>query len=688
MRYYMNKPTQTYRPIELVHDFRFIPCCFPQDESLPSPKERLDRLKALGYGGVAVSPRYAAYLSAESMEEVRDSIRYAAKIGLSVWIYDEKYYPSGSADGSVPRENPAYEAKALCAVTGTPDEHGVICINSPHGYGSVLYAFACETDEDGLPRFETLRDVTDKKTFGGGILLDCKAEKRSCVYAFFGKSAFEFATTSHNTRGIRRYADTLMPDATRAFLHKTFDGYKEMGNLSEYIEAVFTDEPQIPALCRTDYRTDYLAYVKRIENDVFVVRDIPDDKVAFTPYFPWTEALPAAFLSRHGYDLIPLLPIAFFDKGEKGKNIRADFWDTVSSLFENSYNGVYADYCHSQGISYSGHLLYEEEFDIHPYMHGDALCQLGRMDIPGCDMLFASPKEILKHASAVKLAASAALLYGRNDVMIEASNIAKDVFPITEESLKLATAMEAALGATRFLSYYTETAMEAEKIKRCCDFTERLLETLADTKPHCEVYVYLPNRDIRAEAFPSVSVSEKLPPSAKITAVKEFLRSAAEIFPRRGLDFCYINDERLSELAGSGLYTNAVLVIPPCVQPPDAGKIFRSVIREQSAEEAAETLSVLGYRNVTVSHSAELVTLKKTSAKKDAFLLVNPGTDFFGEIRLNVKERSAAAILYNPHTNERITIAMCGEPIKISIPHSECRIVLLEKEPVGITSDL
>lgn len=48
----------TVRPIELVHDFKFIPCCFPQDAPLPSPKERLDRLKALGYGGVALCPDY------------------------------------------------------------------------------------------------------------------------------------------------------------------------------------------------------------------------------------------------------------------------------------------------------------------------------------------------------------------------------------------------------------------------------------------------------------------------------------------------------------------------------------------------------------------------------------------------------------------------------------------------------
>ena len=88
------KKAKTFRPIELVHDFRFIPCCFPQDAPLPSPKERLDKLKELGYGGVALSPSYTDYLSDGSFKEAREAIRYAHDLGLAVWIYDENTIPA------------------------------------------------------------------------------------------------------------------------------------------------------------------------------------------------------------------------------------------------------------------------------------------------------------------------------------------------------------------------------------------------------------------------------------------------------------------------------------------------------------------------------------------------------------------------------------------------------------------
>lgn len=673
----MKKEALTYRPIELVHDFKFIPCCFAQDVELPSPKERLDRLKALGYGGVAICPSYTDYLSDESLQLTREIIKYAKEIGLSVWIYDEKYYPSGGADGTVARENPRYEAKALAVVIGEPDEKGVIYINSPHGYGSVKYAYAIELDEDGSPRFESAYDVMDHTTFGGGILLDTKKEKATRVYAFFGKNAFEFATTSHNTRGVRRYIDTLMPDATRSFLEKTFGGYDALGDLSEYVEAVFTDEPQIPALCRMNYLENYREEVLKTQNSVFVVRDIPDSGVAFTPYLPWTEGFENAFISRHGYDIIPLLPRLFFDEGDAGNEVRRDFWDTASMLFEKSFGGVYSDFAVKNGVAYTGHLLYEEEFELHPYMHGDSICQLGAMDIPGCDMLFASPTQILDHAAAIKLAASAAQLYGKNDMMIEASNIMKDVFPITEEALKLATSMEAALGATRFLSYYTETAMAGENISRCCDFTERLLKSLSDTMPARNVFIYIPNGEIWEQTYPTVAVSDKKPPSEKLSSIKTFLRSVAGILTGRGIDFCYINDERLSTLLDSKAFDNAVIVVPPMAKIPTGAEKFSKVIDGLSANEVADELSRLGYKNVVVKDDVKLVTLKKVSEKKDAFLLVNYGESFDTEVMLNTKKPLNRASIYDPDTGDSTDAELTNGGLRLFIPSGECRVIFV-----------
>ena len=128
-------------------------------------------------------------------------------------------------------------------------------------------------------------------------------------------------------------------------------------------------------------------------------------------FIPWTYNIEEVFKK--------ILPLLFCDKGEKGSKIRADFWRTVSDMFLLAYNETYSDFCQKRQITYSGHFLYEQEFNKHPYMHGDLLMQLGKMTLPGCDYLFASPEKILKNLSTAKFATSAAALYGKNEIMAE-----------------------------------------------------------------------------------------------------------------------------------------------------------------------------------------------------------------------------------------------------------------------------
>ena len=71
----MMKPNNTtkYRPIAMVHDFNFIPCCFPQDIPLPTPKERLERLKALLNPEGVIVVGDVSFPDREGLEAVREA---------------------------------------------------------------------------------------------------------------------------------------------------------------------------------------------------------------------------------------------------------------------------------------------------------------------------------------------------------------------------------------------------------------------------------------------------------------------------------------------------------------------------------------------------------------------------------------------------------------------------------------
>lgn len=664
------KKDNYYRPIEIVHDFKFIPCTFNQDQELLSPKQRLKKLKELGYGGVALCPSYNDYLSNESFNQICEVIKYAKELDLLVWIYDEKFYPSGSAGGIVPRQNPWYEAKAIATIKATPDDHGVIYINSPHGYGEVISCFLLNVI-DGKIDFDSVKDITKYKTFGGGIVYDCGKDKNVIALAFFPKSAFEFCTTSHNTRGVRRYIDTLNKSAVNAFLDKTYGGYDKLGKIGDYVEAVFTDEPQIPGLCRQNYRDNYLEFVYACQSEVFRVLDIPDEKVAFTPYLPWTENLSQEFLVLNGYDVMPLLPRLFVDESEKGDKVRLDYWKTVSTLFEKNYGQTYANFAIDNGVKYSGHFLYEEDFDKHPYMHGDLLCQLGKMDIPGCDMLNALPENILKNSTAIKFASSATDLYDKKDVMIEASNILKDVFPITLSSYALATAIETVLGATRFLSYYTDFATCEEQTKQRTDFTAKLLSRLDGTTPQRKVLVYVPNYDIYGESYPSYSASNIRPYGERLKKVNSFISKISETLVRKNIDFNFINDERIESLSKQKI-DGGVLVVPSGVKEPAGIEKFSKVIVGDDALTVADTLYNLGYFNVKTEKPSNFISLYKKSDREEVFLIVNLGEDYDGEIILNSDSGANQVLIYDPFTDKEEKTSL---PLCVKIDAQKCKII-------------
>ena len=90
-------------PLQIVHDFKFVALNVKDDYShldgldregkVAYIKTRLDRLRALGYGGVVMNIDYTDYMRVpEAFDIFFEAAAYAKEIGLAVWIYDEQYY--------------------------------------------------------------------------------------------------------------------------------------------------------------------------------------------------------------------------------------------------------------------------------------------------------------------------------------------------------------------------------------------------------------------------------------------------------------------------------------------------------------------------------------------------------------------------------------------------------------------
>ncbi len=295
-----------------------------------------------------------------------------ARLGLRVWIYDEYHCPSGTCAGKVLRDHPEYRRVALVCHTREVRAGGRTTLHLTPS--NDIYATASEDSlpADGIVQVYAedrggVREVGDYTLDHekGDILFRWKNPMRQRVRLHLfvrlhgkGTQASSFGAKWAIHQG--GHLDVLNPDAVRAFLHRTFDGYER--HVEKYfgsvIPGVFTDEPGITYGVRTGGGMD----------------------------LPYTEGLYEQFQTRYGYDLSEHLAELAIDTGDF-RRVRRDYRRLLTELFSRHYNRQYSEWCAARGMVYTGHYLGEELLAPCANVNGDAYEAGKWMHMPGIDIL-------------------------------------------------------------------------------------------------------------------------------------------------------------------------------------------------------------------------------------------------------------------------------------------------------------
>ncbi len=176
-------PPPSCRPVQSIPSFD--DWSGTSDEAIRS---KVRHLIDAGAGGLMTTVSLKNYLRDEEAWEVLvRGVRIAHEMGLRVWIYDEKGYPSGAAGGLVLEQNPGAEALGLIR---TKDASGTVTY-----VASLLYEGTHATEN------------------------------------FYEK---------------RRYINILDPSAASTFIDVTHARYgRALHPIGRYVEAFFTDEPSM-----------------------------------------------------------------------------------------------------------------------------------------------------------------------------------------------------------------------------------------------------------------------------------------------------------------------------------------------------------------------------------------------------------------------------------------------------------
>jgi hypothetical protein len=276
-----------------------------------------------GFGGFFMHSRVgleSPYMGEEWMSAIEAAINTALELDMEAWFYDEDKWPSGFAGGTVPALGDEYRIKGLEArVLNAPDlEHAWDNPGAGLLAGALRAIYRLQMSNGRLCEFTRLTELPQAND--NGLFMLCQMRT-----ALPGQTRFNGQS----------YVDLMNPKVTEAFIKYTHEAYKaRFGHLfGPNVPGIFTDEPNISASSGAT-QTPW-------------------------PLTPWTTALPDRFTSLWRYDLIERLPLVFLE-GEGCRQVRHDYWATITVLFRDNFSKPYGEWCERNRVIMTGHYLRED----------------------------------------------------------------------------------------------------------------------------------------------------------------------------------------------------------------------------------------------------------------------------------------------------------------------------------------
>ena len=505
-------PPASCRILKIIHGWPDEPAA--QDDTIKG-------LISQGFGGVVCNVSFDQYMRSEAKWQafVR-AVNEAKKAGMSMWLYDEQGYPSGTASDLTLQGHPEWEAEGLLIAEATTDGTPVEVAAPP---GEIVSALAYPLSDAGI-RMDGAIDVA--AGVAGGKLTWTPPAGKWRVLAITKDRLYEGTHASMSLAYKHPYINLLMPEPTKRFLELTHDEYaRRLGpNLGRWFVATFTDEPSL------------MSYF-----------------LGPMPYsvLPWAPGLPEEFRKRRGYDLSGVLPLLVSDAGGAERKARVDYWRTVGELVAESFFGQIQERCRELGFQSGGHLLIEESFLAQVALYGDFYGCIRRLDAPSIDCLTSVPGEVPWYSA--RLLSSAGELEGRATTMCETSDFGQVYRPqgdtrparqVTEEEIRGTCNRLMMNGINTITSYYSFAGIDGRQLRSLNEWVGRCCTVLRGGHQVTDVALLYPIESVWPKFTPSRQGDTNSPAAQAVSRVHTIARDSLYA---GGRDFTYVDGRALAE---------------------------------------------------------------------------------------------------------------------------------------------
>lgn len=381
-------------------------------------ERQMKAIQEMGFGGFHIHSRTGLdvpYLGDEFMDDVKYCVEYAKDNDMLAWAYDEDRFPSGFAGGLVTKDK-EYRYRELFM---TFEERSDYLLERPEGRAVESYLIA---------KFDIV--FNQDGTLASYKILSENEEAEGVVWYTYLRIATEESWFNNQT-----YVDTLDKKSIERFCEVTHERYKEV--VGEYfgdvIPSFFTDEP------KTTYKKT-LPFARERRNLIM----------------PWTDNFPDTFKEKYGFDMIPHIPELVWElPDKKPSKARYYYHCHVAERFTESYSQTISDWCESNGVHLTGHMIKEPSLKSQSTAIGETMLPLSPFGIPGIDMLCDE-----REYTTAKQAQSVAHQYGREGVISELYGVTNWDFDFRGHVL--GGNWQTALGVTVRVPHLSWMTMEGE----------------------------------------------------------------------------------------------------------------------------------------------------------------------------------------------------------------------------------
>ncbi|WP_158289574.1 glycosyl hydrolase [Paenibacillus flagellatus] len=266
------------------------------------------------------------FLGPKWWKDLKLILSWCAEAGIDVYLFDEKWYPSGVAGHTVQKLDPAFLRSSIrlqyVRYRGPLARVSVMLpwTQSPANTILAAYAYPCERGEIDYGRGVPLELARSDSLHMHGILdaIRWDVPKGEWIVCFVIEDRSD------------NYIDPLHPGAVEAFRERVYESSKiEVGHFfGSTVKGFFFDEP--------------LYYNK--EHQV-----------------PWGYNLRNRFIAKKGYDPMPYLPALWLsEESPTAASFVYDYYEFLNSEYAETYCRPLYEWCVANGLKYIGH-WYEHE---------------------------------------------------------------------------------------------------------------------------------------------------------------------------------------------------------------------------------------------------------------------------------------------------------------------------------------